>query len=217
MKLTCPACGALYSLDALLGNEGAREAVMAALQLPAPLGWHMIRYLALFRPAKRNLTLDRLANLINELLPMITEARITRNGNLCSAPQDYWRMAMDEMIAKRDNLTLPLKSHGYLLTIIEGYSLKAEQRKEQQHEDRLAGRTPVGRDLECAGTTAQASVMALPGSTETARVFPHNDAAKAAVAELKVAHSKVPRSTMPQSVKDILNSSKTGDTNGHTH
>ena len=215
MKLTCPACGAMYSLDALLGNEGAREAVQAALLLPAPLGGHMIRYIALFRPHKRQLSLDRVANLINELLPMISEAKITRNGNICSAPQDYWRMGIDEMLAKRaaGALTLPLKSHGYLLAVIEGYSLKAEQRKEQQHEDRLAGRTPVGRDLECAGTTAQASVMALPGATETARVFPHNDAAKAAVAELKVAHSKVPRSTMPQSVKDILK----GEANGHTH
>ena len=187
MKLTCPACGALFSLDALLGNEGAREAVMAALQLPAPLGWHMIRYLALFRPAKRNLTLDRLANLINELLPMITEARIERNGNLCSAPQDYWRMAMDEMIAKRDNLTLPLKSHGYLLAIIEGYSLKADQRTEQQHEDRLAGRTksPPPPLLQRGESVAKGDLK--------------------------------PRSIMPKSVKDILNSSKTGDKNGNPH
>lgn len=36
MKLSCPACGSLSSLDALLGNEGAREAVMAALAMPAP-------------------------------------------------------------------------------------------------------------------------------------------------------------------------------------
>ena len=187
MKLTCPACGALFSLDALLGNEGAREAVMAAMQLPSPLGWHMIRYLALFRPAKRNLTLDRLANLINELLPMITEARIERNSHICSAPQDYWRMAMDEMIAKRDNLTLPLKSHGYLLAIIEGYSLKADQRKEQQHEDRLAGRSksPPPPLLQRGASVAEGDLK--------------------------------PRSTMPQSVKDILNSSKKGESNGHTH
>jgi len=188
MKLTCPACGALFSLDALLGNEGAREAVMAAMQLPAPLGWHMIRYLALFRPAKRNLTLDRLANLINELLPMIAAARIERNGNSHSAPLDYWRMAIDEMLAKRaaGALTLPLKSHGYLLAIIESYSLKADQRKEQLHEDRLAGRTPAG------GQRASPSSPALPPPTG--------------------AESK-PRSTMPQSVKDILK----GESNGHTH
>jgi len=52
-------------------------------------------------------------------------------------------MALAEMIAKRGNLTLPLKSHGYLLAIIEGYGSKAEARREQQGEDRKAGRTPV--------------------------------------------------------------------------
>ena len=143
MKLSCPACGSLYSLDALLGNEGAREAVMAALAMPAPLGKLMVQYLGLFRPAQRQLSFDRVANLLNELLPMVAAARIERSGRTWSAPQDYWTMALTEMIAKRDNLTLPLKSHGYLLAIIEGYSLKAEARQEGQHEDRKAGRTPT--------------------------------------------------------------------------
>lgn len=151
MKMTCPACGSLSSLDALLGNEGAREAVMAALAMPAPLGKLMVQYLALFRPtlrpgsgqAPRQLSFDRVANLLNELLPMITAARIERGGRTWSAPQDYWTMALTEMIAKRDNLSLPLKSHGYLLAIIEGYSQKAEGKQEGQRENHLAGRTPA--------------------------------------------------------------------------
>lgn len=177
MKLSCPGCGAIFSLDALLGNEGAREAVMAAMQLPAPLGWQMIRYLALFRPAQRQLSLDRVANLLNELLPMIAAARIERNGRICSAPQDYWKMAMEDMLGKRDTLTLPLKSHGYLLTIIEGYGIKAETRREQQHEDKLAGRTPVG------GRVPQ---LSQPSSSTVTKQ------------EVK------PRSVMPDSVKQDL-------------
>lgn len=175
MKLSCPGCGAVFSLDALLGNEGAREAVMAAMQLPAPLGGQMIRYLALFRPAQRQLSLDRVANLLNELLPMIAAARIERNGRICSAPQDYWRMAMEDMLGKRDMLTLPLKSHGYLLTIIEGYGIKAETRKEQQHEDRLAGRTQ---------TSMPAAYQKAPPASETVK--------------------EKPRTVMPDSVKQDL-------------
>jgi hypothetical protein len=79
--------------------------------------------------------------LLEELLPMIREAKIERSGRIYSAPQDYWRMALEEMISKRGALTLPLKSHGYLMTIIEGYNLKAEARKEDQAENRLTGRT----------------------------------------------------------------------------
>ena len=144
MKTSCPACGATFSLDTLLGNEGAREAVMAALAIPAPLGKLLVQYLALFRPAQRQLSFDRVANLLNELLPMIAAAKIERNGRIWSAPQDYWKMAVEEMLGKRDKLTLPLKGHGYLLTIIEGYSNKAEAKAEAQTEARKGGHTPVG-------------------------------------------------------------------------
>lgn len=143
MKLSCPACGSVASLDVLLGHEGAREAVMAALAMPAPIGKIMVQYLGLFRPAQRNLSMDRLANLINELLPMIHEAKIERHGRIWSAPQDYWKMAMEDMLIKRDKLTLPLKNHGYLLTIIEGYSSKAEAKMETQREDGRTGRIVI--------------------------------------------------------------------------
>ncbi len=144
MKTSCPACGAVASLDVLVGHEGARDAVMAALRLPAPLGKLLVQYIALFRPASRNLSMDRLASLLAELQPMIDAARIERNGRTWSAPQDYWKLALEDMIAKRDKLTLPLKSHGYLLEIICGYGLKAEARDEQQRENQRGGRTPVG-------------------------------------------------------------------------
>lgn len=144
MKTSCPACGASFSLDALIGNEGARDAVMVALAFPAPLGKLLVQYLALFRPTKRQLSFDRVASLIGDLLPMIEAARIERGGRSWSAPHDYWRLALEEMIAKRDNLTLPLKSHGYLLAIIEGYGIKAEGKAEQVRENQSAGRTQVG-------------------------------------------------------------------------
>lgn len=144
MKTSCPACGATMSLDTIIGHEGARAAVIIALKFPAPLGNLLVQYLALFRPATRQLSFDRVAGLLNELLPMIEAAKIMRNGRLWSAPQDYWAMALTEMIMKRDNLTLPLKSHGYLLAIIEGYSNKAEAKQEAQTEARRGGQTPVG-------------------------------------------------------------------------
>jgi len=144
VKTSCPACGAAFSLDVLIGNEGAREAVMAALAIPAPLGKLLVQYLGLFRPAQRQLSFDRVANLLGELLPLIAEAKIERNGRIWSAPQDYWAAALNEMLAKRDALTLPLKSHGYLLAIIEGYSSKAEAKQEAGTEARRGGYTQVG-------------------------------------------------------------------------
>ena len=145
MKLACPACGSAFSLDVLMAIVGGREAVMTALQLPAPIGKLLVQYVALFRPPKRQLSLDRVGSLLAELLPMIEAARIERNGRTWTAPQDYWKQALEEMIAKRDKLTLPLKSHGYLLAIIEGYGNKSEAKQEAATEARRAGHTPVGQ------------------------------------------------------------------------
>ncbi len=141
MQLNCPACGATFSLDAIIGHEGARDAVLVALQLPAPLGKTLIQYVGLFRPAQRTLSMDRLAKLLNELLPMISKAQIERNGSIYAAPVDYWRNAMETMLASRDKLTLPLKSHGYLMEIIAGMAEKTAAKAEQNNENsrRLGG------------------------------------------------------------------------------
>ncbi len=138
MRLNCPACGASLSLDAIIGHEGARDAVMTALALPAPLGKLLVQYLALFRPAQRTLSMDRVANLLGELLPMIESARVERNGRVWAAPQESWRLALDELLAKRDRLTLPLKSHGYLLEVIAGMANKVEAKQETQREQQRA-------------------------------------------------------------------------------
>jgi len=177
MKTSCPACGAVASLDVLIGHEGAREAMMIVLARD-PLGKLLVQYLAMFRPAQRNLSFDRVTNLLNELLPMIQSAKITRNGRIWSAPQDYWKMALEEMIARRDKLTLPLKNHGYLLSIIEGYGNKAEAKREEQIEAQRAGHTPVGGHTRPVCQIGQVVV------------------------------SDKPRSTMPASIKDILKKGK---------
>lgn len=189
MKTACPACGAAFSLDTLIGNEGAREAVMAALAIPAPLGKLLVQYLALFRPAQRQLSFDRVANILNELLPMIAEARIERGGRIWSAPQDYWKQALEEMLAKRAKLTLPLKNHGYLLAIIEGYSSKAEAKQEAQTEAQRGGRTAIG------GVIAQAKALAADMNQ-----FADSVGAK-------------PRTAMPEAVKQALKKGGSNDGN----
>jgi hypothetical protein len=136
VKLTCQACGAVISLDAALGHEGAREAVQIALQLPAPIGKLLVQYVALFRPPKRQLSMDRLASLLGELLKMVDAGKIERHGRMYAAPHPYWQQAIEHMLQSRDKLSLPLRSHGYLLEIIAGYAEKAEAQAEQQAEER---------------------------------------------------------------------------------
>lgn len=50
MKLVCPACGSVNSLDSLVGHDGARAALAELAALSGPLAGAVLRYLALFRP-----------------------------------------------------------------------------------------------------------------------------------------------------------------------
>lgn len=134
MKLTCPNCYETLSLAALIEHDAAREAIKLALEFPAPLGKLLLQYASLFKPAQRALSMDRFASILNELLPMIQAAQIERNGRAWPAPQAYWQQAFETMWSGRDKLTLPLKSHGYLLEIMSGFANKASAQAEKQHE-----------------------------------------------------------------------------------
>lgn len=134
MQLTCPCCFARFAIEAALTDDAARQAVAAALKMPAPLGDLTLRYLALFRPAKRALSWDRAARLLNELLEPIQAGRVERHGRSWAAPLDAWRDAFEQMLARRDKLTLPLASHGYLFEIVAGGASKVEGRAEAEAE-----------------------------------------------------------------------------------
>lgn len=144
MRVVCQTCGSCNSLDTLVPNVDAREAIAEIAEISGPLASALLRYLGLFRPAQRQLSFGRVATLLAELKPMILEARIHRNGRAYAAPRDVWIEAIDHMLASRDRLTLPLKSHGYLLEIIIGQIHKAEQAAEAKRESNRAGHTPVG-------------------------------------------------------------------------
>jgi len=129
MRTRCPVCGTTLSLDALIAHEGAREALAVAFKLSGALGSALVRYIALFRPNAHELTLDRVARLINELLPDIQAQRITRNGQVFDAPVEAWVWAIEQAISARDagRLKTPLKSHGWLYEVISGYRPAATQ------------------------------------------------------------------------------------------
>jgi hypothetical protein len=145
MKTTCPACGAVNSLDSIIGHDAARSLIIQAME-QAPVGRRLVRYIGLFRPAKRNLSWDRLYALLGELLAMIKAGKVERHGRLWSAPETVWIAALDEILARRDEgkLTLPLKSHGYLLEIIAGQANKAEAAAETRKEWGARGVTQTG-------------------------------------------------------------------------
>lgn len=159
MKLACPSCGALMSLDVIVAHDGAREAVQIALQLPAPLGKLLIQYVALFRPAKRQLTLDRLAALLGELLPMVQSETVRRDGKRYRVPQEVWAAALQEMTERnaRKPFDRPLTSHGYLLEILVSKASAAEAVEETRREEQRR-HAPQGNRVGMRASSAAAEI-----------------------------------------------------------
>ncbi|WP_323114306.1 hypothetical protein [Pseudomonas guariconensis] len=123
MRTRCPNCGTTLSLDALIAHDGARDALGIAFKLSGSLGHALVRYLGLFRPETRELTMDRVAKLLGELLPDVQAQRIERGGQVFEAPPECWRWAIDQALAARETgrLVTPLKGHGWLYQVMTQY------------------------------------------------------------------------------------------------
>lgn len=66
MRVSCPSCNAECTLDVLLNHQLARQAVARLVRLSLPFGAAAVQYVALFKPASRALTFDRIATLLDE-------------------------------------------------------------------------------------------------------------------------------------------------------
>lgn len=138
----CPVCHAAMSLEVLLSDDAPRAALLAIVDIH-PQGKTFIKpllhYIGLFAPAKTQMSHGRIAALITELQPMIAAAQIERNGMTYAAPLDFWIDAIGAVLNARDmgTLTLPLKTHGYLLEVIAKRAQSVSAKEQVKHEDYL--------------------------------------------------------------------------------
>lgn len=133
MRLICPCCQADYPIEAGINDIAARQAIVRAFKF-TPFGDVLLAYVNLFKPAHRSLSMARFTKILVELLDDVKSGQIARNGSTYAAPQAYWQQAIEQMLANRDKLSLPIKSHGYLYEIIVGYSNKDAAKVEKQSE-----------------------------------------------------------------------------------
>ncbi|MGA0569616.1 hypothetical protein ACO2Q9_02725 [Variovorax sp. VNK109] len=144
--LQCPSCGAEMNLDVAMANEALRRATFDLLQLSLPLGALVMRYVALFRPAKNRLSPDRMAKLVAQLVPDMQREAITHRGRDWPTPRDSWRAGFETMLEKAaaGKLTLPLDSHAYLYTVLVGTADRAEAAEEAAMEEQRRNRRETG-------------------------------------------------------------------------
>lgn len=146
MKARCLVCGAVASLDLLVAHDDARAALLAAFGISEAMGAALLRYLGLWRPAERELSLRRVAVLLGELLPALHAQRIERDRREWPAPPPLWIAAIDQMLSLRQQgkLHLPLTSHGYLFEVMAQLADRAgaDEERQREAERQQRARTP---------------------------------------------------------------------------
>lgn len=134
MHIKCPACGAVASLDILLAAEdGASEVVKISGEMQPSLFKLAVQYLGLFRPLKTSkLSWSRMSKILGELHDMVKAAEFEHGKQRYIAPLAYWQTAIEQVLAQRDKLTLPLNGHGYLLKIMIGIDAKTTKASDSE-------------------------------------------------------------------------------------
>lgn len=146
-RVPCPLCGHVFDLEQAWDDADGRRFVELLTQLPAPAVRPFYNYLKLFKPAHQSLRWNKVLKLAQELAPMIHAAKITRNGIDYVVPVAHWVQVMDDLVRNRPKgLALPLKGHGYLLSILANQADKQAAIQEAEREQQKRNRGRSGAD-----------------------------------------------------------------------
>lgn len=147
MRATCPECGAQAHLSAFFAeDDGKRLAALLAGMQPE-LGRAVIGYLGLFKPAKTALRLARALKIAQEVAELVASGTVCkdeRTGVRRPALPAHWSAGIEQMLAQRDRLTLPLDGHGYLRSVVFGLADKQDAARERQAEADARARKHLG-------------------------------------------------------------------------
>lgn len=132
--ISCPVCSSELTLDHLVGHVDDQRAFARLLALSIPAARSVMRYLTLFTPEKQRLTLRKKIRLIEQLLPDLMRGQVTHRGRDWAAPEEAWEAAIDEMLAARSRLRLPMTNHSYLYSVLATNANQMEAQAEAQRE-----------------------------------------------------------------------------------
>lgn len=130
MYLQCPCCGEQFPFEAGFADaDGKRLAALLAGVEPK-LGRAVLNYLRLFSPARRGLRMTKAIRLVEELLDLVNAGQVQRdartNDSKLAAPR-LWVAGIEQMIAGRERLQLPLENHNYLRAVVYGIAADPTQ------------------------------------------------------------------------------------------
>jgi len=161
--IPCPYCNKdidiIQGMEMLAGNEWT--ALLNSL--PNSVIGALLRYLELFKPLKQELRWSRRVVLTAELVPMMKAAQVKRNGITYAAPLTMWEAEMMKLVVNRPaTLVLPLKSNGYLLSMIAGRGEQAAAKLEQDAIEQKRNKSNIGGGLVAVAELQQKAAEKTP-------------------------------------------------------
>ena len=139
MKLVCPSCGAVHSAEAWQNDPVARQCLKLAGEMPHAVASRCFAYLSLFRKHGSSLQWRTVLTLLSELKDRISDPYVQWKNQVarpCNA--QFWADGMEQVI-QHPPQRLPLKSHGYLRSVVydiaDSSDRQAEVKRNQSERD----------------------------------------------------------------------------------
>ncbi|CAD5107194.1 hypothetical protein [Zestomonas carbonaria] len=130
MQIQCPCCGEQFPFESGFADADGKRLAALLAGLEPKLGRAVLNYLRLFSPAKRGLRMTKAIRLIEELLDLVNAGSVQRdartNDSKPATPR-LWAAGIEQMIAGRERLQLPLEGHGYLRAVVYGIAADPAQ------------------------------------------------------------------------------------------
>ena len=166
---TCPHCAFSGEIEAFFADDDGKRLAAVLAELPPECGRAVLAYLRLFKPAKTGLRTARAVKLAREVAALIAAGEVCkdeRGGVRRAATPGMWAQGIEQMLAQRDRLSLPLESHGYLRAVVFGIADSVDAVAERQKEQQLR----VGKTRDAASGKAPAQ-----GETKLQNALRHID------------------------------------------
>ena len=137
MKLICPSCGATASAESWINDANCRETLLVISRLAPPLPKATLGYISLFRPGQQALTWKKALRLAQEIESLAGKGYVHIQGRVDRpCPPRIWAQAMEQMVERREGLTLPLPNHIYLSKV--AYDLATETTRQAETKTEAA-------------------------------------------------------------------------------
>ncbi|ENE1253424.1 hypothetical protein ABM187_003647 [Stenotrophomonas maltophilia] len=155
MKATCPECGCQGHIGTFFVEEDGKRLAMTMADMPTKeLAKAVLGYLGLFKPPKTALRLQRAAKIAQEVADLVatgTVCKDERTGVRRPAGPAAWAAGIEQMLAQRSALSLPLESHGYLRAVVYGLADKQDAAAERKREEDARSGKHLSRSAGAVG------------------------------------------------------------------